>query len=189
MTESEVEANAACENEFAEKKMCVVMMPGHQGWYEEVNCSELVMGGDVGSGKATGFHALPLSKNIVREFVANISCTARVIYYCVHDPCHDPPILNLLREMRKMEKSICLVVVLPEFEHLCAYLRRQPQTELQEVTDRIRTMANFLAWLERFRSGMLVEWKVVFPYMRLEAVEKDALFAYLQQAWNMEVAL
>ena len=155
-------------------------------WYHEAASFSISMKPHMGCAKTSGFLALPWSRNVVAEYLPTLRCTSTVVYYCPHNPSKDPDICSLVKDIKKLAKPVCLVVVLPVFEELLVCLRQNQQLELKP-TEKITTLASFTTWLERFRCGMLNEWKVVFPCMDLARIKNDDVFKYLCEQCEMEV--
>ena len=137
--------------------------------------------------------AIPYQINPADFVARNCCCEALVVWVTPHNPSKDLHILALADEAKKSGKSVCLIVILPVFDYFVEALRsiKSPPLEMdvRQPVDRarVRTIADFLTWLEYFRLVFFDEWVLLLPYIDYNLVVADQLFQNLQRTWSMRV--
>ena len=137
-------------------------------------------------------HARTSSVRMVDDFLGDLRPKSSVVYVVPHNPFRDLHIKHLATELKKSRESICVVVVMPPFEHFLDALEApvasscsvSAQTNPGLFSD-MRSSADFFAWLENFRSGIYEEWVVLFPIVAMSSAMQRPLFEQLESQWAM----
>ena len=148
-------------------------------WFDHMNTLERNVSWNLVGVKTIGFEAVPASMDIVEKYIPNLKCELPVIYLCHFHPCIDPPICELVDQVKTNKWSVCLVIILPVFELLMDHLRGNEAGcahRGEHAASKIFTPVDVRSWLGRWRYNIVPEWKIVIQYQNYAIVMNDHFF-------------
>ena len=161
-----------------------------KSWFDHINTVERNVSWNLVGVKTIGFEAVPASMDIVEEYIPKLKCELPVIYLCHFHPCIDPPICELVDQVKTNKRSVCLVIILPIFELLMEHLRGNETgcaLRGEHAASKIFTPVDFRSWLDRWCYNIVPEWKIVIQYQDYGIVMNDDFFLHLLNDLSMQV--
>ena len=97
------------------------------------------------------------------KYLAGRVHTDFVLYLCLHNPMIDCPMIEMQELIKKANRTIALVVILPVLEHLDATLSLSSGTSLRLRTKCVATYCDWTLWLMSMASGTFAHIALVLP--------------------------
>ena len=142
---------------------------------------------DVEAPGLSKIYALAYQNDFITCVAKRIRTTAQMTYICVHNPTTDLHLMEMDKLIQQGGASSCLVVILPLLEFLEKDLSVS-QGFAYGAHGEVRTIGQFMTWLEQHRLGAIRRMVMVVPYsMSLTEVEPNSLWTLIVRGFRTEV--
>ena len=121
--------------------------------------------------------AVPTAESLPAVIAGRVNGAGCSLYICVHNPLSQVPLIEIVELIKKADRAICLIVILPEAELLNQALTH-PITRLhgQKETRFLNGHADWMTWLLELASGVFPRLGVVLPYWSEDALLQTNLW-------------
>ena len=142
---------------------------------------------------ATGpkLFALPQRPTLCNEIVRRVVTEGDLLYICVHNPMIEVNIVELADLLRKADKGIILVIVLPVLEHLEQALPGYPPASARLHANKesryVATLADLSTWLMVLSTGIFPNIIVILPFNCRETLSESLLWQLVNKSVDAEV--
>ena len=142
---------------------------------------------------ATGpkLFAMPQRPSLFNEIVRRVGTGGDLLYICVHNPMVEVNLVELADLLRKADKGIILVIVLPVLEHLEQALASNPSAVARLHANKesryVATLADMSTWLMVLSTGIFPNIIVILPFNFRETLSESLLWQLVDKSVDAEV--
>ena len=116
------------------------------------------------------------------HYLATHFHTDYVLYICIHNPMNDCPFIEMQELIKKANRTVEIIVLLPPLEHFETALSAPAPLRLHanKETKFVATYSDWASWLTLMTSGVFARITIVLPYFFAASLQQS-------KAWECAV--
>jgi hypothetical protein len=142
---------------------------------------------------ATGPKLFAMSQrpSLSNEVARRVATGGDLLYVCVHNPMVEVNLVEMAELLRKADKGIILVIVLPVLEHLEQALPSKPPSVARLHANKesryVATLADLSTWFMVLSTGIFPKVIVIMPFHSRESLSDSLIWQLVEKTVDAEV--